>query len=124
MNGAPAFFELGVEDADKAREFYSDLFGWNLPPSPAGGGYMVSTSTLPGGLHGGDRGASPCLFFAVEDMDWATHRVQALGGTVEDPQSESSEESIARHGRFRLCRDNQGSPFGLHQPPASPPEAS
>jgi uncharacterized protein len=26
------------------------------------------------------------------------------------------EESDARFGRFKLCRDDQGSPFGLHQP--------
>ena len=28
----------------------------------------------------------------------------------EDPQAKS--------GRFKLCRDDQGSPFGLHQRPA------
>lgn len=121
MNGAPAFFELGVEDADKARAFYSDLFGWNLPPSPGGGGYMISTSTLAGGLHGGDRGASPYLFFSVDDMEWAVDRVRALGGSIEEVEIDGSEESVALHGRFQLCRDNQGSPFGLHQPPDSRP---
>lgn len=32
---------------------------------------------------------------------------------------EDAEESVVRFGRFRLCRDDQGSPFGLHQPPRS-----
>jgi uncharacterized protein len=32
---------------------------------------------------------------------------------------EGGDESVARFGRFKLCRDDQGSPFGLHQPPAS-----
>ena len=32
---------------------------------------------------------------------------------------EGDEESVARFGRFRLCRDDQDSPFGLHQPPAA-----
>lgn len=119
MNGAPAFFELGVEDADKARDFYSALFGWNLPPSPGGGGYMISTPTLAGGLHGGDQGASPYLFFAVDDMEMAADRVRALGGTIEETDLDEDPDSVALHGRFRLCQDNQGSRFGLHQPPSS-----
>ena len=28
------------------------------------------------------------------------------------------EESIARFGRFKMCRDDQDSRFGLHQRPA------
>ncbi|MGH8942424.1 MAG: VOC family protein, partial [Acidimicrobiia bacterium] len=40
-----------------------------------------------------------------------------LGGTVDDTDVEGDEESIARFGRFKLCIDDQGSPFGLHQPP-------
>lgn len=28
-----------------------------------------------------------------------------------------SEESAARFGRFKLCRDDQGSAFGLHELP-------
>jgi hypothetical protein len=32
---------------------------------------------------------------------------------------EGDEESQASTGRFKLCRDDQGSPFGLHQPPAA-----
>jgi hypothetical protein len=28
-------------------------------------------------------------------------------------------EAVARFGRFKLCRDDQGSRFGLHQPPAA-----
>jgi hypothetical protein len=46
--------------------------------------------------------------------------VKALGGSIEqtDHGDEDDEESIARFGRFKLCRDDQGSSFGLHQPPA------
>ncbi|MFE9479332.1 hypothetical protein ACFYNM_12105 [Streptomyces spororaveus] len=29
----------------------------------------------------------------------------------------AGEESVARFGRFRLCHDDQGTPFGVHQPP-------
>jgi hypothetical protein len=44
-------------------------------------------------------------------------RVRALGGEVDEVNIEGDEASVARFGRFRLCRDDQGSSFGLHEPP-------
>jgi uncharacterized protein len=117
MTGEPEFFELGVRDADRGRAFYQDLFGWRLEPGPSGDGFVISTPTIAGGLHGGDPGASPYLFFRVEDMDTALRRVRELGGSVEETDVEGDDSSVARFGRFQLCRDDQGSAFGLHQPP-------
>jgi predicted enzyme related to lactoylglutathione lyase len=117
MAGELAFFEIGVEDAERGRAFYEGLFGWRFEPGPSGGGYTVATPSVPGGLHGGDRGAAPYVFFRVDDMQAALERVAELGGEVDETNVEGDEESIARFGRFKLCRDDQGSPFGLHQPP-------
>ena len=71
MAGEVSFFELGVKDAAKAREFYGELFGWRMKPGPSGEqhGFQIETENISGGVHG-------------------------------------------------ACRDNQGSSFGLHQPPA------
>ena len=66
-------------------------------------------------MHGGDPGAAPYLFFAVDDVEAALARVRELGGSVEEMDVEGDEESLARFGRFKLCRDDQGSPFGVHQ---------
>jgi predicted enzyme related to lactoylglutathione lyase len=118
MSGHPTFFELGVADAERARAFYVGLFGWRMGPGPSGTGYTIETGGIPGGLHGGDAEATPYLFFGVEDIDAAVARVRDLGGTV-DEMSEGDEASVAQFGRFRFCRDDQGSPFGLHQPPAA-----
>jgi uncharacterized protein len=115
MTGDVSFFELGVEDAQRARAFYEALFGWRF--EPAGGGFSIAGTNVPGGVHGGDPGASPYVFFAVEDVEAAAARVRELFGTVEELDDED-EESVARFGRFKLCRDDQGSPFGLHEPPA------
>ena len=113
------FVELGVEDADRGRVFYEGVFGWRFEPGPSGNGYMIHTPGGRAGIHGADPGASPYVFFAVDDIEVAMERVRELGGTVEDIEVEGDEESQARHGRFRLCRDDQGSPFGLHQSPAA-----
>ncbi len=119
MTGEPAFFEIGAEDADRARDFYGGLFGWTFTPGPHGG-YMIGTPTLPGGLHGGDPGAAPYLFFQVEDLDVARAQVRELGGEVEGLGEDESDLETT-YGRFTLCRDDQGSPFGLFEPPAAGP---
>jgi predicted enzyme related to lactoylglutathione lyase len=116
--GELSFFELGVEDWERGRAFYEGLFGWRFEPSPAGHGYAIETPNVPGGIHGGDRGASPYVFFRVDDMEAALERVHELGGSVEEIDVGGDEDSVSRFGRFKLCRDDQGSPFGLHQPPA------
>jgi uncharacterized protein len=117
MAGEVAFFELGVEDVERGRAFYEGLFGWRFEPGPSGQGFTIGTPNVAGGMHGGDKGAAPYVFFQVEEMDSALQRVRELGGVVEDMDVEGEEESVARFGRFKLCRDDQGSPFGLHQPP-------
>lgn len=119
MAGEISFFELGVGDFEAARTFYGGLFGWTFEQGPTeGGGYAIQTPDVPGGVHGGDPGASPYLFFKVDDMAAALDRVRELGGTVDDFDM-GDEETIARFGRFKLCHDDQGSPFGLHEPPKS-----
>ncbi len=118
MTGEPSFFELGVADADRARAFYTALFGWRMDPGPSGKGFVIETGDIPGGLHPGDPEASPYLFFRVDDVEAAATRVRELGGSVEDMDVEGDADSVARYGRFRICRDDQGSSFGLHQPPA------
>ena len=117
MAGELAFFELGVEDTERGRVFYEGLFGWTFETGPSGKGWVINAPNVRGGMHAGDRGASPYVFFAVDDMEAAIERIHELGGTVEDVDVEGDEESIARFGRFKLCRDDQGSAFGLHQPP-------
>ena len=119
MSGELAFFELGVGDAARGRAFYEGLFGWTFTPGPSGGeGAMIDTPTVPGGIHGGDPGAAPYVFFRVEDIDAAMARVRELGGQIEEMDVEGDADSQAQHGRFKLCRDDQGSPFGLYQAPS------
>ena len=120
MAGEPYWFEIGVADATKARAFYGGLLGWEFETGPSGddsAGAVIRTPGIDGGLHGGDEGASPYLFFRVDSMDGALERVAELGGKVEPGPGVDPDEG-SEFGRFALCRDDQGSPFGLHEPPA------
>jgi uncharacterized protein len=117
MTGELAFFELGVGDTERGRAFYEELFGWRFETGPSGGGFLIAAPNVSGGMHGGDAGAAPLLFFEVEDMEAALEQVRKLGGEVDEMDVEGDEASIERFGRFKLCRDDQGSPFGLHERP-------
>ena len=63
------------------------------------------------------RGPRPFVFFRVDDLDAAVAAVERLGGTVDAIPGAEDEASTAIFGEFRMCRDDQGSPFGLHRPP-------
>lgn len=114
MSGEVSFFELGVRDPALARHFYGELFGWQIEPGPSGEehGFKIQTDNLSGGLHGGDEGAGPYLFFKVKDIEAAAQRVRELGGEAEFNEHSGPGPS----GTFAFCRDDQGSSFGLHQP--------
>ena len=117
MTGQVSFIEFGGRDAMTARTFYGKLFGWSFEAGPGGEGYAIDGVGVPAGVHGGDEGASPYVFFRVDDLEAAVATVERLGGTVEVMPGGDDEATVATFGEFRLCRDDQGSPFGLHRPP-------
>jgi predicted enzyme related to lactoylglutathione lyase len=109
MPGEPSHFEIGVPDADRARRFFGELLGWEFEGT--GKGAQIASGGVPGGIHSED-GVWVQLFFSVPDLDAAKARVLELGGEV----GEASSEGPA--GRYlHACRDDQGVPFGLHEPP-------
>ena len=112
-----SFFEIGTGDAQKARAFYGGLFeDWTFETGPSGDGFVVGTGGVPGGVHTGDAGAAMYAFFEVPDIEAAIATVKELGGEVKS--LEDSEENVAEFGRFALCKDDQGSSFGLHEAPS------
>jgi predicted enzyme related to lactoylglutathione lyase len=113
VTGEPSWFELGVGDVARARTFYGELFGWSFEDVAESDGAVIVTPGMRGGLHGGDKEASPLVFFRVDDLDAALERVRELGG--EAGRLPDGGEPTP-YGRFALCRDDQGSVFGLHQP--------
>ena len=121
MAGELSFFEIGVGDTERAQAFYTELFGWRFETVEGGqGGSTIKGAGVGGGIHGGDSGASPYVFFRVDNMDAAVERVRGLGGTA-DPVGDGADgdaDAAARFGRFMLCTDDQGSGFGLHEPPS------
>ncbi len=116
-----ALVASGLTGVEHSSKHYGGLFGWTFEPGPSdGGGFAITAPGTPGGGHGGDLGAGPYVFFRVDGLGAAVSKVRELGGTVdEECLRADDEESAARFGRSRFCRDDQGSSFGLHEPPAA-----
>jgi predicted enzyme related to lactoylglutathione lyase len=109
--GEPSHFEIGAPDAGRACEFYAELFGWDFKHTEHGA--HVHTQSTPGGIHSQDEPGVQ-IFFSVSNLESAAKRVVELGGEV-DPERSQGPGGNYLHS----CRDNQGVPFGLHEPPAS-----
>jgi predicted enzyme related to lactoylglutathione lyase len=110
MAGEPSHFEIGAPDPERARTFFGQLLGWSFEDT--GGGMRIGTAGSRGGIHP-DEEPWVQIFFSVSDLDEAARRVVELGGEVGEGASDGP------GGRYlHDCRDDQGVPFGLHQPPA------
>lgn len=107
MDSRPALIEFPADDQQRARRFWSGLLGVELEErsEPEGQGWQTHSAPMTVGIHA--RGSGPgdtvsLPYFAVADMDSALEQVKALGGSVIHPGV-----------RWAICRDSEGSPFGL-----------
>ncbi|HEX9376791.1 MAG TPA: VOC family protein [Actinomycetota bacterium] len=99
--------EFPADDADRALAFWRGLLGVELRARDEGQGEGWQTpgdgpalGLHPRGTGPGDRVSLPYL--SVPDMHAALRRVRDLGGDVIHPGE-----------RWSVCRDSEGSPFGL-----------
>ncbi len=107
MDVRPTLIEFPADDPERARRFWAELLGQPLAErrQSQGSGWETSTSDLSVGVHERGRGPGDSFslpYFSVADLPDALARVQALGGSVVHPGE-----------RWAICRDSEGSPFGL-----------
>jgi predicted enzyme related to lactoylglutathione lyase len=99
--------EFPADDPERARRFWTGVLGIELEDrgEGEGQGWQTRAGSAELGLHlrgpgPGDRVSLP--YFAVPDLTAAVVQVEALGGSVIHPGH-----------RWVICRDSEGSPFGL-----------
>lgn len=118
---AVAWFDIYVNELDRAVTFYETVLGCTLEPmgDPTGETKMMSFPAdmsaygAAGALTKSDH-ASPgiggtVVYFAAEDCAVQEARVAAAGGTVIRPKF-----SIGEFGWVALCQDSEGNMFGLN----------
>ena len=123
MSGRVVHFEVPFDDADRARSFYQDAFGWNMMPMPEMSYTMVSTGpsgeagpSEPGYIGGGLTERSeflqgPVVTVDVEDIDAALAKVEQLGGKTARPRQDLG----GGMGYTAYFTDPEGNLMGLYQ---------
>ena len=103
----PALLEFPADDPDRARRFWSEFLGLPLQPRSEGegAGWHSKAKTPAIGVHKRGRGPGDTFsmpYFRVDDLPKALEEVEALGGSVVHPGE-----------AWAICKDSEGSPFGL-----------
>ncbi len=112
--GSPILhWELMVSDLEKAKEFYTNVFEWNVQDVQAFPGYpMVDPGGAPGGAMMVKPENSPGyalnVYFGVESVEQALSRAVGAGGTL--LVQETAIEGVGEWGMFA---DPDGIPIGV-----------
>jgi predicted enzyme related to lactoylglutathione lyase len=107
--------EIPFDDEERAKRFYSGVFGWQFNSMEGFDGYPLYTAG-PGGLGGGMgkrgemAGQTVRNYIAVDDIDAAIEKVKELGGTITEPKSE-----VTGMGWFAVGTDSEGNTLALYK---------
>jgi len=113
------WFEIYVQDMERARTFYARVLGvelqslpspeiemWAFPMDMASAGASGALTKMEGMASGGN---STLVYFSCEDCAVEAGRVAEAGGNVFREKM-----SIGEHGFIALALDTEGNMFGLH----------
>jgi predicted enzyme related to lactoylglutathione lyase len=108
--GTLCWNELMTTDAEGARKFYTELFGWTAKVSPEYTEWHLNGRGIGGLLERLPPGAPPhwIPYFAVDDTDKFVDDLKSLGGKVYMGPAD-----IPNAGRFAVVADPQGADFAV-----------
>jgi predicted enzyme related to lactoylglutathione lyase len=119
MSNPFVHMELCTPETDKAKEFYSNLFGWKFADTDMGGGMIYSTFKPSDGTGGGvfsipNMPTAWMAYVGVEDIHAATRKAQELGAKICSGPME-----IPKVGWSTVLQDPTGATIALFQPSAN-----
>lgn len=114
-HGQYTHIEIPYDDEERAKAFYSTVFGWKLSAMDGYEGYYTYDSG-PGDLGGGlgkrnvTAPATIRNYVDVDDLDATLATVAASGGTVKEPKTDMG------FGWYAVFDDPEGNELALYQP--------
>ncbi|MGW2742233.1 VOC family protein [Streptomyces sp. NPDC001450] len=113
--GTLGWVELATCDTDRARDFYTTLFGWSVSVSQGYTEWGIDGEHFGGMADMGDRFPPEVPphwlpYFAVDDVDATAQVAQQASGAVVMPPT-----SIPDGPRIAVLRDPQGAAFGVYK---------
>ena len=118
VDGSLCWADLSTPDADRAKQFYSDVFGWNISTEndPSGYLHIKNGEEFIGGIQPAahrNPNAPPhwLAYFLVSDCNAFAARAKELGAQLlVEPMS------MEKVGRMSVMADPQGAVFAIFQP--------
>ena len=103
-------FEIPVEDIQRAKRFYANLFGWKIESMPGTDYMIIDPYSVPGG--GMMKRTQPeqqiMVNIGVSLMDEYAAKIEKLGGKIIVPK-----EVVPGRGYFAICKDTENNTFGI-----------
>ncbi len=115
-------FEIPADDMERAKKFYTELFGWKIAPSEVSAEYwMISADEGEGAVGGGmmkrrDPAQPIVNYVDVPSVEDGMKKVKELGGAVIVPIM-----PVPGMGYFAVCKDTENNVFGIWE---TDPEAA
>ena len=119
MSNPVAWFEIYVDDIERAKSFYEAMLGiklsklegtefemWAFPMEQASYGATGAIIKLPGYPAGAN---STIVYFSCADCAVEAERAEDAGGKIE-----KNKMSIGQYGFIALVVDTEGNMIGLH----------
>ena len=105
-------FEIPADNVERAKEFYTKLFGWDIKEISGMDYWMVTTSgkcPVNGGMMKRQApGQSITNYLDVSSVSDHAVQVEKLGGKIIMPKT-----AVPGMGYFAVCLDTENNPFGL-----------
>jgi predicted enzyme related to lactoylglutathione lyase len=110
-------FEIPADKPDRAAEFYSTVFGWQIQKWPGAQDYWLASTGPEGGpgINGGllrrpHPGAATCNTIGVKSIAESLAKITKSGGKLVVPKM-----GIPGIGHLAYCSDTEGNIFGVMQ---------
>ena len=121
-NNPVGWFEIYVNDMDRAKQFYETVLDTSLDQLPDPTDHGIHMQAFPSNMEAyGATGAlvkmegfpaggnSTLVYFSCEDCAVEESRIETAGGSVQQAKM-----SIGEYGFVSLATDTEGNMFGLH----------
>ena len=114
--GCMVWNELATPDPARARDFFTQLLGWDLEPEESGYGIIKNKGGLNGGIRPPQDGEPThwLVYFTAENVDDTIKKIRETGGSVIAGPMDTPV------GRVAAVRDPQGAAFALFEGEVDP----
>ncbi len=122
MKNPIGWFEIYVQEMDRAKAFYESVFGvqltrlespgiemWGFPMEQNSTGASGSLVKMPGFPPGGESSNSVLVYFMCDDCAVEADKAVQAGGRLQ-----KAKMSIGQYGHIALVVDTEGNMIGLH----------